>query len=81
MRHGFEVLHREATFPLELFALMGDDYIRTPQLGPVIHDKRKTLELTLDRAGFNATKRDLFTALANIGLGRLAIVTARKCAA
>lgn len=77
-RHGFKVVHRQASFPLELFALMGDDYIADPELGPVIHQKRKALELTLEQTGQNTTKRALFEALANVGLGRLAIITARK---
>lgn len=75
---GFEPVHREASFPLELFALMGDDYISNPELGPIIHGKRKQLEETLDNAGFNNTKRILFSALAEAGLGRLAVITARK---
>lgn len=77
-REGFEPVQREASFPLELFALMGDDYISTPELGSIIHSKRKQLESTLDETGFNDTKRALFSALAVAGLGRLAVVTARK---
>lgn len=77
-RRGFEPIQREASFPLELFALMGDDYISNPELGPIIHKKRKQLESTLDKTGFNDTKRALLNALATAGLGRLAVVTARK---
>lgn len=79
LRHaGFEPVQREASFPLELFALMGDDYISNPELGSIIHSKRKQLESSLDKTGFNHTKRALFSALATAGLGRLAVVTARK---
>lgn len=77
-REGFEPVQRDASFPLELFALMGDDYISNPELGSIIHSKRKQLEFTLDKTGFNNTKRALFSALAMAGLGRLAVVIARK---
>ncbi len=76
--NGFEPVEREASFPLELFLLMGDNYIEDPDLGKTIHNKRKRLELTLAESGFNHSKRTLFQALAQAGLGRLAIVIARK---
>ncbi|MFV2055877.1 MAG: class I SAM-dependent methyltransferase [Thiohalomonadales bacterium] len=77
-RHGFKPLEREASFPLELFLLMGENYVEDAEIGKAIHNKRKRLELTLAEAGFNDVKRSLFKALAQAGLGRLAIVIARK---
>jgi len=77
-QQGFTEIHRESTFPLEMFALMGEDYLTNPELGPGIHAKRKAFELSLDKHGFNKTKRNLYVALAQAGLGRLAIITARK---
>lgn len=79
LSQGFTPIHREASFPLELFLLMGDsDYIDNPQLGRAVHGKRKRLERTLSQAGFNDTKRALLGAFAQAGIGRLAMVVARK---
>lgn len=75
---GFTPLHRMGTFPLEVFALMGDDYIATPDLGPSIHAKRKAFEMAFQATGHEADRRAFCTALGVAGMGRLAVVTARK---
>lgn len=77
-RAGFAVLRREATFPIELFLLMGEDYIGDDALGRVCHARRKLFEARLDAAGAGGLKRELYARLAELGLGRQALVYAVK---
>ncbi|OGQ00125.1 MAG: methyltransferase type 12 [Deltaproteobacteria bacterium RBG_19FT_COMBO_60_16] len=74
---GFETVLREATFPIDLFLLMGDNYVGDDLLGRQCHGKRKALELTLARAGQNEVRRALYRAFAENGIGREAVVFAR----
>lgn len=76
-RAGLDVLERETTFPMELFLLMGDDYVGDDALGRACHTKRKRLERTLDAAGLSGLKRRLYRALAELGIGREIQVLAR----
>ncbi len=75
---GFEVIHKTATFPMELFLLMGDNYVGNDQLGRAMHEKRKSLEMNLERAGYEALWGKVYTALAEIKIGREVVMYARK---
>lgn len=76
-KSGFDIFLKETTFPMELFLLMGDDYINNPKLGRSLHFKRKNFDLTLSKYN-NKLKRDLYRALANLNVGREIIIYARK---
>jgi len=41
---GYSILHREATFPMELFLLMGDDYLEDPPIGKSCFQKVVRME-------------------------------------
>ncbi len=43
-RTGWKVVHAECSFPMEMFLLMGDDYKRSPELGPVCFQKVVAME-------------------------------------
>jgi 2-polyprenyl-3-methyl-5-hydroxy-6-metoxy-1,4-benzoquinol methylase len=77
-RCGFEVVHKEATFPIDMFLLMGDNYVGNDPVGRDCHKKRKAFEHALAVAGLTTLKRDLYTALAGLGLGREITLFARK---
>ena len=77
-RCGFEVVHREATFPIDMFLLMGDNYVGNDELGRICHGKRKTFEFNLAAAGMGAVKRDLYERIAAGGLGREIILFGRR---
>jgi SAM-dependent methyltransferase len=74
----FEVISCEATFPIEIFLLMGDNYVGNDELGRRCHGKRKQFELSLDRAGLGDTKRRLYEGLADLHIGRDIVMVARK---
>jgi len=74
MRGGLEPVARTTTFPMALFALLGDDFVASPELGPACHGRRKHLDTSMTPEG----RRELYTRLASVDLGRHAIVAARK---
>jgi SAM-dependent methyltransferase len=73
-REGFTPVTRDATFPMEWFLLMGEDYVSTPELGASAHRRRMLLERRLETLG---QRRVLHAHLAQQGIGREAIVHAR----
>lgn len=76
-RCGFEVLAVETTFPIDLFLLMGENYVADGSLGRACHAKRKALELNLERAGRSDLKQALYQSFAEHGLGREVVLYAR----
>jgi SAM-dependent methyltransferase len=72
---GFEPVARDTTFPVEWFLLMGEDYIGDDVLGSSVHRRRMALETHLEGLGM---RRPLHDHLAQQGVGREAIVHARK---
>ncbi len=77
-RSGFELLHTTATFPMEFFLLMGDDYVGNDELGRLCHKKRKNLEAALSTDRFKAFKDQWYALMASYGIGREFVIYARK---
>jgi len=75
---GLVPCHRTTNFPMEMFLLMGDNYREDPALGKQLHGKRKAFDIALSRHENGENLRLFYEALGAAGLGRLAIVTARK---
>ncbi|MDG1416643.1 MAG: class I SAM-dependent methyltransferase [Maricaulis sp.] len=70
---GFEPIYKQSDFPMEMIALMGDDFIADPSLGKPAHDKRVAFETSLPAE----TRRQLYRALANTGMGRCLLMAGR----
>ena len=75
---GFQVVMKEATFPIDMFLLMGQNYIDDDSLGRECHHMRKTFELNLAKAKQNGTKRNLYRSLAKVGIGREILFIGKK---
>ncbi len=75
---GFEVLHETATFPMELFLLMGDNYIGNNQIGRTMHAKRKQLEMNMAKAGCSPLWEKVYASLAELKIGREVVLYARR---
>lgn len=75
---GYEVFLSEATFPIDMFLLMGDNYLNEDSIGKKCHMKRKMFEESLIKAGLSKLKRQLYASFAECGLGRGCILYARK---
>jgi SAM-dependent methyltransferase len=71
---GLEVIDRSADFPMELFLLMGFDYRNDQAVGSEVHRRRRQAEMALDPG----TRRSMGRAWAAAGIGRNALVVARK---
>ena len=69
---GMQVVYRMATFPMEWFVLLGNNYVQNRELGTICHDKRVQFDLSLP----TDTRREFYTKLAEIGWGRHCIVFA-----
>tara|TARA_Y100000741_G_scaffold357284_1_gene334967 strand:- start:459 stop:1388 length:930 start_codon:yes stop_codon:yes gene_type:complete len=77
-RLKFKIISQQSTFPLELFLLMGDDYLKSEKIGKKIHEKRMSLEKKLLSQNDKQLKRKLYEGFAEIGIGRTAIIYAQK---
>lgn len=77
-RLGLDIVETLTSFPMELFLLMGENYVGNDALGRDCHSRRKHFDLALENAGLGAVRRKLYGALAKAGIGREAIIVARK---
>jgi hypothetical protein len=59
---------------MELFLLMGDDYVADPPLGATVHERRRRLELALPAE----LRRSIGRAWVQAGIGRNTMVVARR---
>lgn len=75
---GLIEFDRLASFPMELFLLMGEDYVGNPEVGSVCHAKRMRFEETLIRQGRDDSLLRFYRALGQANLGRTAGILARK---
>jgi 2-polyprenyl-3-methyl-5-hydroxy-6-metoxy-1,4-benzoquinol methylase len=74
---GYDVLHSEASFPLEMFLLFGECYVGDGTLGKEIHRKRVNFELNMRRNGQTEVLRKFYKGLAQVNLGRQVRIYAR----
>lgn len=72
--HDLHEVRRTTDFPMEMFLLMGEDYTRDAAVGADAHARRRRFDEALDPA----TRRRFYGALAAAGLGRNAVILARK---
>jgi hypothetical protein len=77
-RCGFEVCHIESTFPIDMFLLMGENYVGNDECGRKVHSLRKMFEKSLALADANELRAGLYKAFADLGIGREVVLFARK---
>jgi len=75
---GFKVEVMESSFPLEMFLLMGQNYVQDSSIGKDIHNKRVQFESNLRKLGYTDTLHNFYEALARLNLGRQVKVYAKK---
>jgi SAM-dependent methyltransferase len=75
---GFGMLCRAGTFPLELFLLMGEDYVGNETVGLACHQRRMRMEQRLQQGGGGDLLQAIYADLAARGLGREMVLYARK---
>ncbi|MCC4832689.1 class I SAM-dependent methyltransferase [Shewanella sp. 10N.7] len=67
---GFENGPAMSSFPLELFLLMGDNYVGNRETGKECHKRRVQFELNLRKLGEEKTLKKFYQSLAEVNLGR-----------
>ena len=77
-KNGFEITMKQATFPLEMFLLMGFDYINNSKIGLKKHQERIKFEQNLNEQNAQKLKQKIYQKFAEIGIGRRAIIYAKK---
>ena len=77
-RCGFRVIHQESTFPIDIFLLMGENYIGNDEVGRACHSKRMIFEKTILKAGGSELLNQLYTSFADRDLGREVVIFAKK---
>ncbi|MCX5749173.1 MAG: class I SAM-dependent methyltransferase [Candidatus Saganbacteria bacterium] len=73
---GYEIKSKEASFPLEIFLLMGDIYVGNNELGGICHNKRVKFEYLMKKHGKGQKLTKFYQALADLDLGRQTVVYA-----
>jgi SAM-dependent methyltransferase len=71
---GLDVVHEQGDFPMELWLLLGFDYLSDRALGKECHERRVRFEMTVPVE----LRRRIYTALASAGVGRTMFVVARR---
>jgi 2-polyprenyl-3-methyl-5-hydroxy-6-metoxy-1,4-benzoquinol methylase len=67
---GLEIIHAQGDFPMELFLLMGEDYVGNPEIGSQCHQKRVQFEQAMPAD----LRRRMYQALAQVGIGRSCLI-------
>ena len=68
--HGFSVEISESCFPLEMFLLFRENYVKDGNLGGQCHKKRVLFEENLRKHGKASTLNNFYRVLADLNLGR-----------
>ena len=74
---GYDVIYAEGSFPLELFLLFGDVYVKDGELGKKCHNKRVQFENLLRKHNKQDKLSAFYKALADLELGRDIIIYAK----
>lgn len=74
---GFEVLKSTSMFPIDIFLLMGDDYIGNDVKGKEAHQRRKNFEMLLGKKNKHLFRK-IYQEFAKIGIGREIVLYAKR---
>ena len=78
VRLGVTIAERTTSFPMEAFAMMGEDYTRDATLGRDCHNRRKRFDFAFETAGLKETRREFYRALATLGECNRCVVHGRN---
>lgn len=76
----FKVVHQSVTFPIDLFLLMGQDYLSNGDVGKACHSMRKNFEFNMEKTGKAKLKDDLYKAFSKLDIGRELVIIGKKLA-
>jgi 2-polyprenyl-3-methyl-5-hydroxy-6-metoxy-1,4-benzoquinol methylase len=67
-----------SSFPMEIFLLMGQNYVSNPELGSSCHQQRKLFEENMVKTGNIEVLDKLYESLSTVELGRLVVMFLEK---
>jgi 2-polyprenyl-3-methyl-5-hydroxy-6-metoxy-1,4-benzoquinol methylase len=73
-RIGFDTVYTQGDFPMEMFLLMGENYIGNPGVGGQCHARRLQFDLGLQPE----LRRKIYSALAKVGVGRACLAFGKR---
>ncbi|MBF0506848.1 MAG: class I SAM-dependent methyltransferase [Nitrospirae bacterium] len=73
-KSGFRILQRTAMFPMDIFLLMGDNYVGNDKVGRACHAKRKRFDLFLNEPILIDFKKNIYKLMAEHGIGRESVL-------
>ena len=73
---GYEIYDYEASFPLDMFLLFGDQYVGNSEVGKICHNKRVNFESLMRKHNKQKELKDLYRSFADLNLGRTITVYA-----
>lgn len=73
---GFDTVYAQGDFPMEMFLLMGENYIGNPDVGSQCHARRVQFDLGLRPE----LRRKIYSALGSAGVGRDCLVFGKRLA-
>lgn len=74
---GYDVVDNFASFPLEMFLLMGEVYVGDGKVGKSCHRRRVAFERHMDQANLRSLRHKLYRQFAELGIGREISVLAK----
>ena len=75
---GFSVIHQESTFPIDMFLLMGENYLNNDEVGRKCHKKRMNFEKAMRLNEDESLLERLYSDFAKQGIGREIVLYAKK---
>tara|TARA_A100001011_G_scaffold283548_1_gene293905 strand:- start:95 stop:1036 length:942 start_codon:yes stop_codon:yes gene_type:complete len=78
INNGFNIVDATATFPIDMFLLMGENYISDKSLGPSAYKKIVNLEDAILKSSHKDLLTDMYKNFYNLGIGRQLEITARN---
>jgi len=77
VRNNFKLISTKTTFPIDIFLMMGMDYINIPNLGKDCHKLIMDMEKRIKNSKYRNLFEEINNAFRKIGIGRQIEITAR----
>ena len=74
----FKIKYLNTTFPIEVFLLMGDNYVKNKKLGKLSHFRRTVFEKNFEKLEMLNYREQIYKNFSDLGLGRAIEVIVQK---
>lgn len=77
-KNKFRIINISSSFPIEIFLLMGQNYIKNKSIGKVAHQQRVKFEKNFEDSNLIAFKQKIYEKFSSLGLGRAVEIIIQK---